>query len=110
MVPVAATPRPRVAQGGPPGNDDHAAPLSLRRVLDSESLVIASLERLDVEGLFVHEVVVALKAVVPGALLSFKRLIAVGRRLRGDQEAHRRNEDKTQAELAYRVLVHVRGL
>ena len=29
MVPVAAAPGPRVAQGGLPGNDDHAAPLSL---------------------------------------------------------------------------------
>ena len=74
MVPVAAAPGPRVARGGLLGNDDDAAPLSLRRVLDPEFLVAPALERLDVKRLFVHQVVVAVEAVVPGTLHAFEGL------------------------------------
>src|SRR5260221_13964629 len=72
MVPIAAAPGPRVAQGRSLWNDDHAAPLSLRWVFDSKVFVFAALEGLNVEGLIVHQVVETVKAVVPGTLLSFK--------------------------------------
>ena len=69
----------------------------LRRVFDSEFLVLPALERLDFERPFVHQVVVTVKAVVPGTLFPFKGLIGVGRRRSGGaQELCRRNEDKTQ--------------
>ena len=61
-----------------------------------------ALERLDVERLLVHQVVVAVEAVVPGGLGPFERLIAFGRR--GAHLAHQaRNsqEDEARKDLAH---------
>ena len=76
VVPVAAAPGPGVARGRLFGNDDDTALLSLRRVLDSNCSFCRA-KRLNLECRFIHEVVVAVKAIVPGRLLALKRLIEV---------------------------------
>ena len=69
----------------------------LRRVFDSEFLVVSALERLDVERLLVHQVVVTVKAVVPGTLFAFKGLIGVGRLgARRSRAVRHQKEDEAQ--------------
>ena len=62
VVPVTASPGPRIAGGRLLRNDHDAPPLALRRVLDAELFSFRRLERLDGQGRLVHHEVVAVEA------------------------------------------------
>ena len=89
------------------GRDNHAS----CRLPRGGSLIpnfssASRLERLNLERLFVHQIVISIEpTVVPGALGSAKRLRVVGRCAIRNQELHRQGEDKSDDERAFGMVV-----